>query len=46
MPMGFINTPIIFQTMINYILHDLLDIRVLVYIDDILIYTEIIKEYD
>ena len=44
--MGLINTPITFQIIINYIFHDLLDNRVLVYINNILIYTEIIKEYN
>ena len=44
--MGLINTLITFQAMINHILHDLLDNGVLIYIDDILIYTETIKEYD
>ena len=32
--------------MINYIFHDLLDNRVLVYINNILIYTKIIEEYN
>ena len=32
--------------MINYILHNLLDNGVLVYINDIFIYTEIIEEYN
>ena len=32
--------------MMNYIFHDLLDNGVLVYINDILIYAEIIEEYD
>ena len=32
--------------MINHILHDLLDNGVLMYIDDIFIYTETIKEHD
>ena len=32
--------------MINYILYDLLDNGVLVYINNILIYAEIIEEYD
>ena len=45
-PMGFINTPITFQIIINYIFHDLLDNRVLVYINDIIIYTGIIEEYN
>ena len=46
MPMGLINTPITFQVMINHILHDLLDNRVLVYINNILIYAKTIKEYN
>ena len=45
-PMGFINTPITFQAIMNHILHDLLDNGVLVYIDNILIYTETIEEYN
>ena len=45
-PIGLINAPITFQTMINHILHDLLDNEVLVYIDNILIYTETIEEYN
>ena len=32
--------------MINYILHNLLNNRILVYINNILIYTEIIEEHD
>ena len=46
MPIGLINTPITFQTIINHILHNLLDNEVLVYINDILIYTKIIEEYN
>ena len=45
-PMGFINALITFQAMINYILHDLLDNGVLVYINNILIYIKTIKEYN
>ena len=44
--MGLINTPTTFQIIINHILHDLLDNKVLVYIDDILIYTKTIEEHD
>ena len=43
---GFINTPAIFQVMINHILHGLFNNGILVYNNDILIYTEIIEEYD
>ena len=46
MPMGLINTPITFQAIINHILYNLLDNEVLVYIDDIFIYTKTIDEYD
>ena len=44
--MGLINTPITFQAIINHILHDLLDNGVLVYINDILIYTKTIEEHN
>ena len=43
--MGLINAPTTFQ-IINHILHDLLDNEVLVYIDNIFIYTETIEEYN
>ena len=46
MPMGLINMPTTFQIIINHILHDLLDNEILVYIDNILIYTKTIKEYN
>ena len=44
--MGLINTLIIFQIIINYIFHDLLNNKVLIYINDILIYTKTIEEYN
>ena len=44
--MGLINAPIIFQAIINHILYNLLNNGVFIYINDIFIYTEIIKEYD
>ena len=40
MPFGLCNAPATFQSMMDNILHDLLDGGVIVYIDDILIYTE------
>ena len=46
MPMGLINTPITFQTIINHILYNLLDNRILMYINNILIYTKTIEEYN
>ena len=45
-PIGLINTPVIFQVTINYILYNLLNNKVLVYINNIFIYTETIEEYD
>ena len=44
--MGLINALITFQVIINHILHNLLDNGVLVYIDNILIYTKTIEEYN
>ena len=40
MPFGLCNAPSTFQSMINDIFHDLLDEGVVVYLDDILIYSE------
>ena len=40
MPFGFSNAPAIFQEYINKILAEKLDVFVIVYRDDILIYTE------
>jgi hypothetical protein len=45
MPFGLCNAPSSFQAMINEILHDLLDQGVVVYIDDILIYTESMRQH-
>ena len=44
--MGLINTPTTFQIIMNYIPHDLLDNGILVYINNILIYTKTIEEYN
>ena len=44
--MGFINTLTTFQAIINHILYDLLNNGVLVHIDNILIYTKTIEEYN
>ena len=40
MPFGLCNAPASFQAMINEVLRELLDEGVIVYIDDILIYSE------
>ena len=46
MPIGFINALTIFQIIINHILHDLLNNKILVYINNIFIYTKTIEEYN
>ena len=45
-PISLINALIIFQIIINHILYNLLNNGVLIYINNILIYIKIIKEYD
>ena len=45
MQFGFINTPVIFQRRINYILGEYLDDFIMVYLDDIIIYLKNKKEY-
>ena len=46
MPFGLCNAPASFQAMINEVLRDLLDEGVIVYIDDILIYSETEEEHE
>jgi len=45
MPFRLVNAPATFQTMINNILREFLDHRVVVYLDDILTYSENIEHY-
>jgi len=45
MPFGLCNAPSTFQTMINDVFCDMLDVGVIAYMDDILIYTEIVEEH-
>jgi len=46
MSFGLCNAPVTFQAMMDHILHDLLDKGVVVYIDDILIYSQTQKEHE
>ena len=46
MPIGLINALTTFQIIINHIFHDLLDNGILVYINNIVIYTKTIEEYN
>jgi len=45
MPFGLCNAPSTFQGMINDVFRDMLDVGVIAYMDDILIYSETIEEY-
>ena len=45
MPFGLCNAPATFQTIMDNIFHDLLDNGVIVYLDDILIYTETVDKH-
>jgi len=46
MPFGLTNAPSTFQDMMNHILSNVLDVGVLAYIDDILIYPKTEEEHD
>jgi hypothetical protein len=46
MPFGLANAPATFQTMIQDILRDLIDMGVVAYIDDILVYAATVEEHD
>jgi len=46
MPFGLTNALSTFQDMMNQVLSDLLDIGVLAYMDDILVYTNTREEHD
>ena len=46
MPFGLTNAPSTFQDMMNHVLSDLLDVGVLAYMDDILVYAKTEKEHD
>jgi len=46
MPFGLINAPSTFQDMMNHIFSDMLDVGVLAYMDDILIYADTEERHD
>jgi len=46
MPSGLTNAPSTFQDMMNHVLSDILDVGVLAYMDDILIYAKTEEEHD
>jgi hypothetical protein len=46
MPFGLSNTSAIFQNIMNHIFQDLLDLGLIVYVDNILIYAETEEEHD
>jgi len=46
MPFGLVNAPAILQAMMNTILRELLDHGVVVYLDDILIYSKTMEEHE
>lgn len=45
MPFSLTNTPASFQNMINHILREFIDHFVIVYLDDILIYSETLEQH-
>ena len=45
MPMGLCNAPSHFQRVMNHVFFDLLDRGVLVYLDDVLIYSRTLEEH-
>ena len=40
LPLGLINAPAIFQKLMNSVFNDMFDERLLVYLDDLLVYSE------
>jgi len=46
MPFRLSDTPTTFQDMMNHIFQDMLDLRLLAYMDDLLIYVKTVEEHD
>jgi hypothetical protein len=46
MPVGMANAPASFQNMLNEIFKDMIDIGIVAYIDDILIYSQTKEEHE
>jgi hypothetical protein len=46
MPVGLTNTPATFQDMMNHIFRDMIDLGLLAYVDDLLIYAKTIEKHD
>ena len=46
MPFGLTNAPSTFQDMMNHVFSDMLDVGLLVYMDDILVYAQTWEEHD
>ena len=46
MPFGLTNAPTVFQHMENDIFRDLLDICLIIYLDDLLVYSKTQEEHD
>jgi len=46
MPFGLTNAPSTFQDMMNHVFSNMLDMGVLAYMDDILVYTKTEEEHD
>ena len=42
---GLANTPVMFQTYINYVLKEYLDVFCITFLDDILIYSDLLEEH-
>jgi hypothetical protein len=46
MPFGLTNTPPTFQDMMNHVFSDMIDLGLVIYMDDLLVYTKTIEEHD